>query len=107
MTDPFMMKGTPWYTWPKVGSILLFAGITVLLLRWPSSGPVDGRVQWFVFFSALAGVATIWFPDSHENYENLSRESLVDKVKPLKYECSVGWLLLLGPFVVWLVMKLI
>jgi len=106
MTDPFMMKGSPWYTWPRVSAVLIFAAIAVLLLMSPSGGPLQRRVTWFVFFSSLAGVATIWFPNVFENSDDLAGESLIDRVKPLKYQISIGWLLLLGPFVAWLVMKL-
>jgi hypothetical protein len=108
MTDPFMMPKGPSFTWQRIASALLFIGITALLLRWPSNGPLGSRLAYGVFFGGLAGAITIWFPDDAEDYEGTLRgESLIDKVRPLKFECSIGWLYLLGPFVVWLIAKLV
>ena len=107
MTDPFMIKGNPSYTWPRVVSVLVLAAFTVLLMGWPSSGPLERRVTSFSFVSAIFGVAVIWFPDHFEDYEHLSGQSLIDKVTPVKYEVSIGWLYLLGPITAWLFMKLV
>jgi hypothetical protein len=108
MPDPFMMKSPPWYSWPRLGSLLLFLGIVVLLLRGSIDGPFERRFSSFVLITSLLGVAMIWFPDHFENYGGkLVGESLIDKVKPQKYEISIGWLLLLGPFVAWLITRFV
>ena len=108
MTDPFLMEKGPTFTWPRVGSVVLLVGITGLLLKWSGSAWLEKRLALLVFFSGLAGTLTIWFEDDVEDYEGvLVGESLLDKTKPEKCTCSIGWLFLLGPFAFWSVVKLL
>jgi len=106
MTDPFLMEKGPTFTWPRVGSVLLLTGITGLLIKWTGSALLEQWLALFVFFSGLAGALTIWFEDEVVDHEGiLVGESLLDKTKPEKYSCSIGWLFLLGPFAFWSVVK--
>ena len=106
MADPWEMPKGPFWTPARLYSLVIL--IAEFLLASLLVGPdrFDRRIAGYITTPSIVGLLCIWFPEqlsTFRGYVGLGR--FVDRETPEELLFYAGWVALLLPFLLWLVLR--
>ena len=108
MIDPIEIPDPPFWTPSRFCSVVILAAEVRLASLFVGVQQFDPKVTTYVLAPSLLGMLCIWFPEQLSRlreYVGLDRQVL-DSDEPRELVYYAGWIVLLLPFLLWMVTNL-